>query len=130
MFISSSMEIRLLLLKLLVVTGTWAQYCNRIFPYKIRKLLYKFNISYTLFTIGILGFDSWRGLGNFLVTTVSRTALGATQPPIQWVPRALSLGVKRPGREADHSPLSSTEIKNSWSYTSTSPARLHGVVLS
>jgi hypothetical protein len=27
-----------------------------------------------------------------------------TQPPIQWVPGALSLGVKRPGREADQSP--------------------------
>jgi hypothetical protein len=24
-------------------------------------------------------------------------------PPIQWVPGALSMGVKRPGREADHS---------------------------
>jgi hypothetical protein len=31
-------------------------------------------------------------------------ALGPTQPPIQWVPGALSLGVKWPGREADHSP--------------------------
>jgi hypothetical protein len=30
-------------------------------------------------------------------TTASRTALGPTQPPIQWVPGALSLGVKRPG---------------------------------
>jgi hypothetical protein len=39
-------------------------------------------------------------------------ALGATQPPIQWVPGALSLGVKWPGREADHSPLSSAELKN------------------
>jgi len=29
------------------------------------------------------------------------------------VPGALSLGVKRPGREADHSPLSTAEIKNS-----------------
>jgi len=38
------------------------------------------------------------------------TALGPTQPPIQWVPRALSLGVKRPGREADHSPPSSAEV--------------------
>jgi hypothetical protein len=36
---------------------------------------------------------------------------GATQPPIQWVPGALSLGVKRPGREADHSPPSSAEVK-------------------
>jgi hypothetical protein len=36
-----------------------------------------------------------------------------TQPPIQWVPEALSLGVKRPGREADHSPPSSAEVKKS-----------------
>jgi len=29
------------------------------------------------------------------------------------------LGVKRPGREADHSPPSNTAVKNAWSYTST-----------
>jgi hypothetical protein len=124
--------------------------------------------------IGVLGLNSWRGLGIFLFTTASRTALGSTQPPIQWVPRAvsislvvkrpgreadlsppssakvkewvdiylnfpnmliwcgaqlkkkstgtswaLSLGVKRAGREADHSPPSSTEVKNGWSYTPT-----------
>jgi len=34
-----------------------------------------------------------------------------TQPPIQWVPGALSPGVKRPGRETDHSPPSSTVVK-------------------
>jgi hypothetical protein len=33
------------------------------------------------------------------------------QPPIQWVPGALSLGVKRPGSEADHSLPSSAEVK-------------------
>jgi len=38
-------------------------------------------------------------------------------------------GVKRPGREDDHSPPSSAEV-NAWSYTSTPPIRLHGVVLS
>jgi hypothetical protein len=68
--------------------------------------------------IGVLGFDSRRGLGIFLFTTASRTALGLAQPPIQWVTEALSLGVKRPGREADHSPPSSAEVKNTWSYTS------------
>jgi hypothetical protein len=83
----------------------------------------------TGWTIGVLGFDSRRGLGIFLFTTASRTALGPTQPPIEWVPGALSLGVKRPGREADHSPPSSAEVKNSWSYTSTPPIRLQGVVL-
>jgi hypothetical protein len=49
--------------------------------------------------------------GIFLFTTGSRTALGPTQPPIQLVPGTLSLGVKRPGREADHSPPSSAEVK-------------------
>jgi hypothetical protein len=56
-------------------------------------------------------FKSWRGLGIFLFTTASRTALGPTLPPIQWVPGALSLGVKWPRREADHSPPSSAEVK-------------------
>jgi hypothetical protein len=51
------------------------------------------------------------------------------QPPIQWVPGVLSLGVKRPGSEADHSPPSSAEVKNAWSHTSTPPIHLHGVVL-
>jgi len=41
---------------------------------------------------------------------MSRSDLGPTQPCIQWVPRVLSLGVKRPGREADHSPASSAEV--------------------
>jgi hypothetical protein len=43
--------------------------------------------------------------------TASRTALGLTQPPTQGVPGALSVEVKRPGREADHSPTSSAEVK-------------------
>jgi hypothetical protein len=59
----------------------------------------------------IMSFVSRRGQGIFLFTAVSRTALGPTQPPIQWVPGSLSLGVKRPGREADHSPPSSAEVK-------------------
>jgi hypothetical protein len=62
-------------------------------------------------TIGILGFDFRRGLGIFLFITASRTALGPTQSPIQWVPGALSLQVKRPGYEADHSPPASAEVK-------------------
>jgi hypothetical protein len=56
-------------------------------------------------------FDSRRGLGIFLFTTASRTALRPTRPSIQWVPGALSLGVKRLGREADHSPSSSAKVK-------------------
>jgi hypothetical protein len=43
-----------------------------------------------------------------------------TQPPIQWVPGTLSPGVKRPGREVDHSPPTSAEVKKTWVNTSTS----------
>jgi len=39
-------------------------------------------------------------------------------------------GVRLPGCEVDHSPPSSSKVKNAWSYTSTSPIRLHWVVLS
>jgi hypothetical protein len=36
------------------------------------------------------GVDSRQRLGIFLFTTASRPALGPTQPPLQWVPVALS----------------------------------------
>jgi hypothetical protein len=80
--------------------------------------------------IGVPGFDSWWGLGILLFTISSRMALEPTQPPIQWVPRFLSLQVKWLGCETDHSPPFSDEDKNVWSYTSTSLIHLHGMVLS
>jgi hypothetical protein len=75
-------------------------------------------------------FESRQRLGIFLFTTAFRPVLGRTQPPIQWEPEPLSMGIRRPGREADHSRPSSAEVKNVWSYTSTPPICLHGVVLS
>jgi len=60
---------------------------------------------------------------------------------MQWVRGALSPGLKRPGRSADHSPPSNAEVKNAWSSTSNTPyvfmawclvkymTLLHGVVL-
>jgi len=47
---------------------------------------------------------------------ISRLALGPTQPPIQWILWALSLGEKWPGHEADHSHL-------------VLRLRMHGVIL-
>jgi hypothetical protein len=55
----------------------------------------------------------------FLLSTSSRPVLGPTKPPIQWVPGALSLALKRPGREADHSLPTNAEVKKTWIYTST-----------
>jgi hypothetical protein len=55
---------------------------------------------------------------NFLYSTSSPT-LGTNQPPNKWITGALSTGAKRQGREADHSPPISAEVKKMWIYTST-----------
>jgi hypothetical protein len=60
-------------------------------------------------------------VGSIIFSTSSRPALGSTQPPIQWVPGALSPGVERPGREAHQSPPASAEVNNMRIYTSTPP---------
>jgi hypothetical protein len=57
-----------------------------------------------------------RRMKNFHFSTASRRALGSIQPPIHWVP-----GVNRPGREADHSSPTSTEVKKTYFYTTTPP---------
>jgi hypothetical protein len=67
-----------------------------------------------------------RGLGIFLFATASRTPLGTTHT-IQWVLGTLSLGVRRPGREDDHSPPSSSEFKEWVELYLHSSIRLHGM---
>jgi hypothetical protein len=76
-----------------------------------QKRIYHIILHITGWTIGVLGFDFRRGMGIFLFTTASTTALGPTQPPISWVLGVLSLGIKRPGREANQSPSSSAEVE-------------------
>jgi hypothetical protein len=49
--------------------------------------------------------------------------MGPTQSPIQQVQPtwgSFPRGIKRPGREADHLPPLSAEVKNAWSYNFTS----------
>jgi hypothetical protein len=70
------------------------------------------------------GLDSWGvrvrvPIGSRIFSTSSRPALGPTQPPIQWVPRAIFRGKKWLDREAHHSPPTSAEVKKTWMYTSS-----------
>jgi len=51
------------------------------------------------------------GAGNFSLRHRIQKGSGAHPSPIQWVPGALSLRVKRPGLEANRSPPSSAEVK-------------------
>jgi hypothetical protein len=78
---------------------------------------------------GLLGFHSLRGLGIFLLTTVSRTALGPTQPPIQWVTGFLSLGLNGRGVKLiiHLHLLPRSRMRGA---IPPLPIRLHGVVLS
>jgi hypothetical protein len=46
------------------------------------------------------------GESDFLFSEVSTPVMGPTQPPIQLVPGAISLGLKQPVCEADYSPPS------------------------
>jgi hypothetical protein len=48
--------------------------------------------------------------GNFSHHRVQNGS-GPTQPPIQWIPGAVSLEVMRPVCEADHSPPTRAEVK-------------------
>ena len=57
----------------------------------------------------------------FTILQNSKTPSISTRLPIQWGPTALSLGVKRPEREADQSSASDAEVKNKWSCTSILP---------
>jgi hypothetical protein len=49
------------------------------------------------------------------------SVLGPNLRPSQWILRTIFSGIKRPGREADHSSLSSAEDKNAGTYTFPSP---------
>jgi hypothetical protein len=63
---------------------------------------------------GVDGRSSIPGYGKRVsLSTASRPTVELAQPPVQRVPGALSLRVKRPGREADCSPPPSVEVKNS-----------------
>jgi len=67
--------------------------------------------------------------GIFFFTTVSRQNLGPTEPPIQWVPGPLFLGVKGLEHEADHSLPCRADVKNAWNYTTILPLCIHRAML-
>jgi hypothetical protein len=66
----------------------------------------------------------------FILNSRSLLISGAHPASYPLGTRGPSLEVKRPGREADSSHPSNAEDKNVWSYTSTPPIRLDGVVFS
>jgi hypothetical protein len=104
--------------------------CSRIFIVIFALISFRFIYLYFLVrrsrnrAVGITtgyGLDD-RGVAVRVPVVSSKPALGPTQPSTQWVSNGdFSPSVKLPGREADHSPPASAEIKKTWLYTSTSP---------
>jgi hypothetical protein len=58
------------------------------------------------------GYHSQQGL-RFSACHRVRPAVELTHPPVQWVLAVIFSGVKRPGREADHSHTFSAEVNAS-----------------
>jgi hypothetical protein len=76
-----------------------------------------------------IGVNSQQVQEIFLFPTATRQALEPSQASVQSVPGTFPPGVKQPKHQADHTPLSSTEVKNGESIYLFSPMRLYGVVL-
>jgi hypothetical protein len=70
------------------------------------------------------------GAGNFSLHHCVLNSFGAHPASYQMGARGSFLGLKRPEREADHSPPSSAEVKECVDLYLHSPIRPHGVVLS
>jgi hypothetical protein len=70
------------------------------------------------------------GAGNFSLHHRVQNGSGAYPDSYPMGTTGYFLGEKWPGREFDHSPTSSAEVKNAWSYISTPQIRLQDVVFS
>jgi hypothetical protein len=79
--------------------------------------------------------DDWvvqdlAGDGNFSLHHHVETGSGDHPVSYPMGTRGSFLRIMLLGHEANHSPPSSDKVKNVWSYTSTPPTLLHGVVFS
>jgi hypothetical protein len=92
--------------------------------------LFKVTINFPKFISVVFTKSSIPGIGKlfFPLASVSRPALGPTQPPVQWVAGVLSPGLKRGrGVTLTTHPHLVPRSRMSRSYTSSPPKRLRGV---
>jgi hypothetical protein len=94
---------------LMIIAGVWT---GNLSTYKWRLA--------TGWTTERSGFESRKGQ-EFSLLHVVQTGSGFHPTSYTMGPGGSFSGVKRPGREADHSPPTSAEVKKMWIYTSTTP---------
>jgi len=88
------------------------EYCQKNEPERFVSIV-------TSLWTGRPGFVSMLGQGFFHFDTISGPPLGPTHRNIQCAPGFFPPRLRWPRHEADHSPPSSADIKDAWSYTST-----------
>jgi hypothetical protein len=109
---------------ILLYSKSSSHYFSTYSPFSVRAGIFQW------YSAGLRALWFWvrvpGGAGNFSLHHRVQTGYGDHRGwVVQRGPGALSLGVKRPGREADHSPQSSAEVKNAWSCISTTPVKYH-----
>jgi len=70
---------------------------------------------------GQYGFQIMAGTRGFYFCRTAQTSSGSYPHSYSVGSRILTLGVKWPGHEVEHLPLSSAEVKSEWRYTSAPP---------
>ena len=123
------------------------KHLNKLFPVKllIGRISFRFCVNeYCLSVTGngelhfaLYSLDRlWAGWSEVRITAGARYLFCYQKYPDRlWGPssflfteyRSISPGVKRPGREAIHSPPPIAQVKNEWSYTSAPPIFLHSI---
>jgi hypothetical protein len=111
----------------MLLFSTTSPFAVWIYNFILSSTTYAFVHIKCIFSLPMTGvqFSAGEITGFFLISTASRPTPGSTQPPIQRIP-----GVKRAGRESNHSPRSIAEVKNTWNCTPAPPVRLPDVVFS
>jgi hypothetical protein len=111
--------VKLLIIPFSSSSGYFLPFASKRSHHSVLNLRFSFSGTALGYGTDDRGFESRQGLGIFLFTTASRSALG----PVQWISGARGRSVKL-NTHLHLVPRS----KNAWSYTSTPPIRPHGVL--
>jgi hypothetical protein len=99
-------------------------------PYKYKDILKQSTRQRSRYSDWLRGRSSSPGRGkNCSILHVVETGTGAHPASYPMGAGTLSPGVKRPGRESDHSPPTTTELKRNSDPYIRSPISLHGAAL-
>ena len=109
------------------ITCLWGRNVSEHFGFRLHSILpHSSTLTATAVRAACSGRRNPAGAIDFSLPITTISALRPTQTHIQWVSLFFPRG-KAPGLELNHTPAPSAEVKNVWSYTSSSFICLPGV---